>query len=196
MHELRFSSTSRSQSSSRIWSIGCGQVGAGVVDQDVDPAHRLDGRRGEPRDVVAAGHVGDDVLDPGRRPRPDLLGRGLELVLVPAGDDDVGARLGEAGRHRLAQALDPPVTRATRPDRSKSFGIIEGSYGERLSRGQACRPGIGSQPAIDLGELAGEVGDEAELADVEQGVQDRGDQVPGRDRLRLGRASRRGWSGR
>ena len=75
MHELRLSSTSRSQSSSLISSIGCGMIGAGVVDQDVDPAHRRERRVGESPHVVATRHVGDDMGHPHARALADL-GRG------------------------------------------------------------------------------------------------------------------------
>src|SRR6185312_6588130 len=60
---------------------------------------------GEPLHVVALGHVGDEVGDFRACGFADPRGGGVELVLVPAGDDDVRARFGEPSGHGLSQAL-------------------------------------------------------------------------------------------
>ena len=80
-------------------------VGAGVVDQDVDLAHRLEARCGEPGRVGSTAKVGHDVLDSDLEPRADLADGSFELVLMPAGDDDIGPGLGQPTGHCLAQAL-------------------------------------------------------------------------------------------
>ena len=106
MHELRLSSTRPSQSSSMICSVGCGCVAAGVVDQDVDPAHRaraLRRRAGgtSSRCVISATKWA--TLHAGAR--PDIGLRGRKLFFMPAGDDDVGAGLRETAGHGFAKAL-------------------------------------------------------------------------------------------
>ena len=85
-----------------------GKIAARVIDQDIDAAERLDSRLGKLVGLVAMTHVGDRVLDPARRGGPYFPGRGLKLVLVPAGDENIGAGLGETQSHGLAQSLASP----------------------------------------------------------------------------------------
>jgi hypothetical protein len=56
-------------------------------------------------DFRAIGHVGHEVADLHVEARLDLGLSFLEFVFMPAGDDDVGAGLGEAARHGLAEPL-------------------------------------------------------------------------------------------
>jgi hypothetical protein len=42
----------------------CGTLAPGVVDQNVDLAHGCHGRVSQALDIVAAGHVGDDIFHP------------------------------------------------------------------------------------------------------------------------------------
>ena len=119
MQLVRFSSTRRSQSSSRIWSIGLGEVGAGVVDEDIDLAQGHDGGVGQAEDVVAPGHVGDDVLDAGAAGAGRFPRRRPQFVFVAAGNHQAAPALGEDRRHRLAEAL------AAAGDQGHAAGQIE-----------------------------------------------------------------------
>ena len=103
-----------------------GDVPAGVVDQDVDLAEPLQGRPGHPVDVVALGHVGRDALDADARlaanllaPRP-VSGSSLRLQR----NRSAPARANPAAIARPMPLL-PPVTRATRPERSKMVFFME-----------------------------------------------------------------------
>ena len=109
----------RSQSSSLIWSMGAGGVGAGVVDENIDAAHLREGGFGEAFHIVAVVHVGDDV-DAFAAGAGEDFGEGRpEFAFVAAGDDDVRARLGEGAGHRFAEAL------AAAGDQSDAAGEIE-----------------------------------------------------------------------
>ena len=134
MHELRFSSTSLSQSSSRIWSIGWGMLLPALLTRMSTRPIASMAACGQLVGLVAMAHVGDDVLDPGRRGGPDLAGGGLKLVLVPAGDDDVGAGLGEAPGHGLAQALASPGHESRSTRQIKEFCRHPGFLRSRLKR--------------------------------------------------------------
>ena len=82
-----------------------GLVGAGVVDEDVDLAHCRDRLGGEPGGIFSTGEVGDDVPDLDCEPGGDVAAGGFELILVPAGDDDIGTGLGEPAGHGFAETL-------------------------------------------------------------------------------------------
>ena len=120
MQLLRFSSTSRSQSSSRIWSIAWGRLQPALLTR----ISTLPSRRRRRRPGGARRRGGSCRRRRIRRGRPsaspNLGGGGRQLVLVAAGDHDAGADAGEDRRHGLAQPLLPPVTRATRPVKSNS----------------------------------------------------------------------------
>ena len=77
---------------------------AGVVDQHVDAAELGDGGLDE---VAALLPVADVARHREGAPTegPHLVGHPLALVELAAGDHDVGARLGEAERHRPTEAL-------------------------------------------------------------------------------------------
>src|SRR5262249_53002867 len=87
---------------------GLGDVGAGVVDEDIDPAELFQGGAGQAVGLAAAAEVGDDAGAAAAGAGQDLREGGPQLVLVPAGDDDVGPGLGQAAGHRLAEALAAP----------------------------------------------------------------------------------------
>ena len=108
MHELRFSSTSRSQSSSWISSIGCGILLPALLTRmstwPISSMAESASRRTSSRRVMSATKW--TTLTP--VPDADLVRGGPELVLVSAGDDDVGAGLRETAGHRLAEPLAAP----------------------------------------------------------------------------------------
>src|SRR5262249_49963443 len=107
MIELRFSSTMRSQTSSVMASMGCGWlVPALLMRMSTRPiCSRAARARRSASSRRAGGAVGDDVPAAPAGAREDLVEGAAQLVLVAAGDDDVGAGLGQAAGHGLAQAL-------------------------------------------------------------------------------------------
>ena len=80
-------------------------VGAGVVDEDVHAAHLLQGRLRQPANVGAFAHVGDDISAAPPGAFENLIQCRLELVLMPAGNDDVRPGFCQPAGHRLAQPL-------------------------------------------------------------------------------------------
>ena len=80
------------------------RVGGGVVDEHVEPAEALDGRRDQGVDLVAHRHVADSPRDPvavlGEPP-----GGGLDAVGAAVGEQHGGAGLGEAPRAGEAESL-------------------------------------------------------------------------------------------
>ena len=105
MTELRLISSTSSQFSSVIASMASGSIGAGVVDENVDAPGQLERLLGQSGHVLAPAHVGDDEGTSAVQPLEDVVEGGPQLVLVAAGNDDVGPGLGQAARHRLAEAL-------------------------------------------------------------------------------------------
>ena len=89
-------------------------------------------------------HVGDRVLDPARRGGPYLPGRGLKLVLVPAGDENIGAGLGETQSHGLAQSLASPGHKSRSTRQIKEFckhpGFLRSKLDPSTHRGQYLLP--------------------------------------------------------
>src|SRR5262249_53013512 len=76
----------------------------GVVEEDIDPPHRLHRARREARDLVPAAEIDYDVANAAREPLSDLIHRRRQLRFVTTRDDDIGAGLGETARHRFAEA--------------------------------------------------------------------------------------------
>ena len=82
-------------------------AGAGVVDEHVEFAELLDGRRGHRIDVLGARHVGLD--DQALAPELAHLGRGFfELLDRTCRGDDIGAGCRQLRRHRAAQPAARP----------------------------------------------------------------------------------------
>ena len=75
------------------------EIGAGDVDQEIEAAVPLDGRRDQRGDVGVAGDVGADEA----RLVADAVGDALAVGLVDVGDDDIDA---VAGEHRGAALAD------------------------------------------------------------------------------------------
>jgi hypothetical protein len=101
------------------------RVGAGVVDEDVDPTEALLDRGGEVGDVPFERDV--DVVD--ERLDARRLNRRLGVVgrLFVGGDDDVGAVLREPHRQRLADALG-----GAGDQRDPSLESSRGTHGARV----------------------------------------------------------------
>jgi hypothetical protein len=87
----------------KIWHAGSALDLAGAVDQDVDLAEGLDGRRAELLQAGAIGYIGGEPESPSAN---GLDGRcGLVYRLhTTAGCNNVRAPLGQANRHRETDA--------------------------------------------------------------------------------------------
>ena len=80
-----------------------------VVDEDVEPAEALDGRRDTRRGGVEVPGVGGEHCGLARRPRGCDLGNcGFELLLLTGAEHDVGSGGGELSGDRLADAFRGP----------------------------------------------------------------------------------------
>ena len=108
MHELRLSSTSRSQSSSVICSVGWGVLLPALLTRMSTLPIAASALSASCRTCSRTRHIGDEMGDPHAGARANFGLRGHEFFLMPAGDDDVGTGLGETPGHRLAQALAAP----------------------------------------------------------------------------------------
>jgi len=74
-----------------------------VVEEDVDLSHRLHGLRGQALDLAPPAEIRDDELDTRLEALADVGDRRDQLGLLPARDQDVGARLRETAGHRLPE---------------------------------------------------------------------------------------------
>jgi hypothetical protein len=111
---------------------GMTDVQAGVVDQDVNLAVLIDCSADHALDVA---FVQDIELD-GQGSSPHGLDLLLELRqprLVPAGNDQVRAGLGQRPAEILAESRLVPVTTATLPERSKGFPSVTSRHNTRQS---------------------------------------------------------------
>ena len=103
MHEVRFTSMTRSQSSSRILSIGSDLLPPALLIRMSTRPNSASDPLGQLSHFLAPGHVG---LEPGHLDvgaLGDFRGGLLQLVFVPAGDGDLCAGFGQSPRHRLSQ---------------------------------------------------------------------------------------------
>jgi hypothetical protein len=94
----------------RLW-----QVPSRIIDEDIDLAERRNRPFGQPFHFPAVRHVGRERHNFGVRFSANFGGGGFQFVLVPARD-----RYASARAMALPSPLLPPVTRAVRPERSKS----------------------------------------------------------------------------
>ena len=79
--------------------------GAGVVHRDIEAAKPCDGLVDQSADVIVLAHVGVDELGL-RTERAQLLNERLSGLITPAGNDDVGALLGEGEGGGAADAAE------------------------------------------------------------------------------------------
>jgi hypothetical protein len=79
-------------------------MGDSVVDETVDPAERLDGRRDHRVDLILLLDVADHAVIGDAEP-VELRARLGHEIFLPLGHDDLGAALPEVARHALADAL-------------------------------------------------------------------------------------------
>src|SRR5215469_3934611 len=82
---VRFTWSVWSQISSVSWA-------SGIVGEDVDLSHRLHGLRGQALDLAPPAEIRDDELDTRLEALADVGDRRDQLGLVPARDQDIGAR--------------------------------------------------------------------------------------------------------
>src|SRR5439155_22604646 len=93
----------------------------------------------------ALAHVGDDVSALAVGAGEDLVEGGAQFVLVPAGNDDVGAGLGEGAGHGEAKSL---AAAGHQGDAASEAKQVRNGHGKGLQKevSPACRRGISYPP--------------------------------------------------
>jgi hypothetical protein len=80
-------------------------IAAGVVDEDIDLAERLDRPLGQGVDVIAVGHVGDAMHALHIQAFRNLRRGRLQVRFMPRADGDIRARFRKTAGDRFADAF-------------------------------------------------------------------------------------------